>query len=243
MARSDRHRRETGVLRAAKATGAAVGTVLVGVQTTRERLNAFLLPIAWWTGVAGLVALALSGALWLLPAERWPAALDPDHLPVYLTVSLVLASLLGWGCMLQGLARVRRAVGWRVGGWLFVLLPLGCAVAGALDVHGVIALDDLPGAPWAARALRWYPPLVVSLALVVYVALKARPRDEGRFERAAWFTAVVAPYALLIATIALGVEASWLEGPVADTVDELGSWAIVLQVVLAYFVGGGGATP
>lgn len=217
-------------------TARLIAVPLTLVQTTREAANRLLLPVAIVVGAIGMACLVGCLILLAVPHERWPALLTPGQLPIYMTLSLVASSLLGWGCMQTGLGRMRGAVGWTVGGWLFVLLPLVCAVLTVLGASEVLTLDEWAGAPWTGRILRWYPPAVVLASLGVYVTTQVRKPGEDRLARNMGSIALVLPYVALLATLVLGVESPLLSESLRDAVESLGSGAIVVQVVLAYFL-------
>lgn len=208
----------------------------------RERLNAAVLPVAMLAGGAGMVALLACASLVALPAERRPLEAPDDRVATWGMLALCAASLLGWGCMQLGMRRLRAAVGWRVGGWLFVLGPLVCATAGL--VVGKTDLVDPAALPhhelwWPV--VRFYPPSIVALCIVVYVLGRGRRQDGGtrRWLERGWALLLVAPYALLIGVLAFGLPLPWLSDGLKDTLGELGAWALVLQIILAFFVGGG----
>jgi len=246
------HERRSSSGRLVAATGRLAGGAVAGAQSARERLNTFLKPIAKGVGFGGLGALAGCFVLWAIREELWPPFLDPDHLPVYVMVSLVAASLMGWGCMLDGLVVLRRKVGWKLGGWLFVLAPLVCAVFGLLAGQEVIAPGEWgQWGGWALVVATWYTPLVVTACLLAYFLTEADLRDGDRkrvAKRSAWSLLLIAPYAFLLAAMVFGVDPDFLEleleleDHLEDTVEELGSWAIVLQVAFAYFLCGASAS-
>lgn len=213
-----------------------VSGALQRVQVHAERLEVASQVLAIWGGGAGLVALAACGALALLPAERWPAALDPDRLPTYVVLSVVVASLAGWGIVQQGMMRLRQALGPIVGGLLFVLLPIVCGGLDLLVAHDLVDLSTWPGDPWLGPVVRWYSPVLVAVTLVAYGTWKARPRAPGRLGRGLGLALVVAPYALLMASLTFGVDAPWLNGPLGEAVEELGGGALAAQLVLAFLV-------
>ncbi|HBP21822.1 MAG TPA: hypothetical protein DEA08_29060 [Planctomycetes bacterium] len=212
---------------------------VTAAQRTREVTNALLLPVAVLIGVAGMFALLGCGVLASIPHERWPSGLNPEQLPVYLTTSLIAASLLGWGCMQSGLGRMREAIGWTVGGWLLVLLPLVCAVLVLLASKEVISsLEQWPLAPWSGRLLRWYPPTLMVIALGVYLWVqwgKAK-KGEDRLVRRAGATVLVLPYVALISVLVFGVDSPLLNDSLSEVIEWLGGSAVVVQLVLAYFI-------
>lgn len=214
-----------------------VGAVVDGVQTARERLNGALLPWAWRIGWVGMSALVVCAVLWIIDEERWPEGLEGDLLPYYALASLVAASLLGWGCMQVGMRRIREAVGGRIGRWMFVLAPLVCAVLVLLQVREVIDMATWQGGESIALVARWYPPTLVALGLLSYLTRKLdEDQEPGRYERGAWLVLLLAPYAFLMAHVVVRVDVPWLSESLEDTLDEVGTTAIVIQIVLAYFV-------
>lgn len=208
----------------------------------REQTNAAILPLARTAGLVGLVALGVCAALLQVPEASRPDALEDEPLAFYTMLALATSSLLGWGCMQMGLARVRKAVGWRTGGYLFVLLPLACATTGLVFGSGdLFHAEDVPGHQVWWPFVRFYPPCVVVGALLAFLFTKTTEGEgAARVARGGWALLSVAPYAALIAVLAFGVEVEWLHDGLEDTLDELGAWALVLQVILAFFVGGGG---
>ena len=237
MGRTSKSQRNKSVVDVAVAAGTAIGAV----QTGRERLNAFLLPFAWWVGALGLMALCSCGVLAAMSEDDWPEILDPDQLPLYAMGSLVAGSLLGWGCMQTGLARLRRAVGWRVGGWFFVLLPIACCVVVLLDGR-LFAMTEWEYGAHVALAVRWYPPILIGLCLVSFVVGEARKEGEGGVQRGAWSLLLIGPYVLLMATLVLGLQAPGLTETLEETLEEMGSGAIVAQVAFGYFLAAGASS-
>jgi hypothetical protein len=223
-----------------KTTRAMVAVAQVPL-TMRERLNKGLLPVAFVGGLIGMGMLASCGALYLLPEESWPEALEREHLGTYMTLSLLAASLLGWGCMQKGLGRMRKAVGQGVGGWLFVGLPMACAASLLALSQGWLDPGERYG-PGLYLFSYWYPPGLVAVSLLAYVTGRSRLGEQGRFERGLLFTVLVAPYALLMAYLVVGFKAPWIDDRLEESIQDLGSGAIVAQVALAYFCGGGSSS-
>lgn len=211
-------------------------------QTFRERVNGVIYPGARAAGGLGLLVLAVWLGLRLLPPERWESLLDPDHLPVLLTVGLCVSSLLGWACMVQGMRRARAKLPPAAGGFLFVWLTMACGLLTVLGAWEWVAPDEWPGGAALAPFVRWYPPtLVVSFVALNLIALASDPEQGGH--RAALGEAVLCvPYALLLLAFVWG---TWvtpgLQESLEETIDALGAGAIVLQVGLAWFVTAGAA--
>ncbi|MCA8924034.1 MAG: hypothetical protein KDD82_19650 [Planctomycetes bacterium] len=207
------------------------------VVTARTRVNGILRPVARVTGTFGFVVLLLVLALRLLPEERWPGILTPDHWPFYFGLSLAVASLLGWTFMLEGLVALRQRTGWTIGGWLFVFLPVVCALLTASHAHGWVAWDEVRHG-WLLGLARWYPPGVVGSCLFAFWYLDAKKHD-GKGARTALTAALITPYVLLFGTLALGFRVELLADSWEETLHSLGSWALVLQIALAFFAAGG----
>lgn len=221
------------------------GLPILAVQTARERLNGFLLPWAWRVGWLGMSALVVCGALAILDPAHWPtlggAELDEDHLAPAAVGSLVFASLVGWGCMQVGMRRVRKAVGMKLGGYLFVVLPVFCALLVLAQVRGWIDVRTWPAGEWVHPFARFYTPLLVAIGLTSYLLQRLTAGKEEddrtrRLERGLWLLLVLAPYALLMTHLALGADVPWLADPLEDALRQYGTAALVIQVVLAYFV-------
>ena len=149
-------------------------------------------------------------------------------------MSLALASLLGWTCVHDGQGRIQRRLPRAVAALLFVVLPIGCAL---LSLAGPRRIESWGGpAPshWIWPCVRWYGPVAVVANLVAFVTWKAR----GRYGRGAWFALLIAPYAALFAYLVFGVDVAGLDEAHHATMSALGSWAVALQLALAFFVGG-----
>ncbi|MBE7490928.1 MAG: hypothetical protein HS108_04125 [Planctomycetes bacterium] len=207
-------------------------------KTLKRRFDAAARWLAWHVGWAGAVALTLCGLLWLAPAESWDgvAGLRASHWPVYAMVALMTASLLGWSFVEAGQDRIEHRVGKGVSAVLFVVLPVFCLACtlwpGALERE--IGPDR--GHPlWLA--VRWYPPLLTMLCAAVFLTWKSRPRRRVYWDRGAGYALLLAPYALLFAVLELGVRWQWLSDAHGRTLSELGSAAIVLQIVAAFVIG------
>lgn len=208
--------------------------------TLPERLRRALVPFAFWIGWLGVAGLIGCGVLALTEPESWPAALEPDRLPLYAVLSLCVASLIGWGCVQDGETRVRRTVGRPTALVLFVVLPLACAAVSFLDTHllgGAIA--ERPGGAWVLAFARWYTPALVAISLVAFLSWRTRPRQRIYVSRGAWFVVLVSPYALLLAVLLFDLPAPWVEEPVEDTLGTLGESSVAAHLIVGYFLGDG----
>lgn len=209
-------------------------------KALKRKFDAAVRWFAWHAGWAGAFALALCGLLWLAPRDTWDgiAGLRADNWPVYAMVALVTSSLLGWSFVNIGQDRVQKRVGKGVSAVAFVVLPLFClantlwpdALAGEIG-------NDRQHPVWLF--VRWYPPLVTMLCAAVFLGWKSRPRKRVYWDRGAGYALLLAPYALLFAVLELGVHLDWVNQAHRQTVDALGSSAIVLQIVVAFFISAG----
>ncbi|MCG3133241.1 MAG: hypothetical protein HMLKMBBP_00366 [Planctomycetes bacterium] len=228
--------------RRAGAPGAAgrVGRAITDVAAIPKRIDDRVRPFAQAAGWAGIAALAACLALRGASADAWPFGLGPSDFPVCVTVSLVAASLLGWSFMQEGQARIERAVGRGASLALFVFAPLAAAAAGWIEHRS--ELPDETRRAWSAAfaAARWYAPAVVAAGLVAFFVRGTRVRAL----RTAWRATLALPYAALLAALVFGVRLPWvgdeLRAALGETLGSLGTGAVALQIVLAWFVGGTG---
>jgi hypothetical protein len=200
----------------------------------KSRFEAFLRPTARVVGAIGIAMLVACGVLAETPSSEWPARLDPSHLPVYVMVSLVVASLLGWTCVHDGQVRIRRAIGKTASLGAFVILPISFAILGFVGAQRLAPLGGPPPWHWFWQLVRWYGPGLVVLSLVSFITWKSR----GRYGRGAWFVLLVAPYAALFAYAVFGVRIEAIDEAHHTTMRALGTWAVAIQLAMAFFVGG-----
>jgi hypothetical protein len=200
----------------------------------KSKVNDFIRPAMRVLGVAGLGMVAGCVVLWSTPAEQWPRWLDPGLLPVYAMISLSVASLLGWTFVNDGQTRIRRKIGAQASLWAFVILPISFAIAGFIGAARFAAVGGPPPWHWFWDVVHWYGPLLAVASLWAFLSWKSR----GRFARGAWFGILVAPYAILLAFLVFGLPITQVDAAHHATLRSLGTWAVALQFVLGYFVGG-----
>ncbi|MBX3475209.1 MAG: hypothetical protein KF754_12565 [Planctomycetes bacterium] len=209
-------------------------------RALKRKLETGVRAFAWYAGWVGAFALALCGLLWLAPASTWDGALGlkASHWPVYTLVALVTAGLLGWNFVESGQDRIEKRVGRGVSAVLFVVLPLFCLAS-------TLWPDALSREIGTGRDhpvwlfVRWYPPLCTIACAAVFLSWKSRPRKRVYWDRGLGYALLLAPYAVLFAVLELGVRLQWLDASHRETIDALGSAAIVLQIVLTFFVSAG----
>jgi hypothetical protein len=216
---------------------ARVARAALDAATLPKRLDERVRPVAAALGWAGMAALAACFALrWVDPAA-WPLGLRPERMPVYATVALVAASLVGWSYMQEGQARIERRAGRQLGFVLFVALPLLATLLTLADDHALLRADTRADWSTALLVARWYTPAAVLASLWAFLASRLRGRAAGRAVRAAAYGALLAPYAVLLAALVFGFRFPWIAEPLHDTLRALGGGAAAVQLVLAWFVG------
>lgn len=212
-------------------------------RSARARKRAFdnaVKAFAWYAGWVGMALLAIVGLLWLLPRDSWDgmAGLDAAHLPIYTLVALLMASLVGWWYINKGEDRIKQRIGRTLHIVAFVVVPLACMAAGFLQATIADATNmQPPGHPFWLF-VRWYPPVLVLICAAVFLAWKARPRRHVYLDRGLGYALLFLPYALLFAYLAADVYVDWLDDSLHDTLASAGGYAIVMQLVFAYFIGG-----
>jgi hypothetical protein len=211
----------------------AAAEVVAYPWTVKSRIEAVIRPSARVAGAAGIAMLVGCAVLSETPAEEWPDWLSPERLPVYWMVSLAVASLLGWTFVNDGQKRIKRSIGAKVSLWAFVVLPISFAILGLIGAHRFASVGGPGTEHWFWKVVRWYGPVLVILSLVAFLTWKSR----GRYGRGAWFVLLIAPYAALFTVLVLHVRVGPLEDAHAATIRALGTWAITLQLALAFFVG------
>ena len=183
-------------------------------------------------GWAGMAMLAGCGVLALIPSQHWPPVLHRGHLQLYIAICLIPASLLGWRLVNAGEERLKDRFGQRISLFFFVILPLVC-FASRLFVEPLQSATGLPAGHGLWTFLRFYPAGVVALALATFLVHRVRLTVW----KAAWSLVLLAPFALLFLNLELGLQLGWIDAHVHRTMSLLGEGAIVVQLVMAYFVG------
>jgi hypothetical protein len=216
-------------------TAAEVGRTLKAAATLPKRIDARIRPAAILLGWLGVAALAALFVLARTPDADWPAGLTRERLPVYGTLALVAASLLGWASMQDGQARLERALGRTLGSLCFLVLPLAAAGLGLAESH--LELSPETRAAWrpAFVAAHWYGPCAVVACLAAFLRSKA-----ARTGRLVLHILLLLPFASLLAALVFGFRLPWVDEPLRATLRSLGGSAVALQLVLAWFIGGAG---
>jgi hypothetical protein len=184
-------------------------------------------------GAIGVAMLVGCAVLARTPAEEWPRTLDPAHLPVYVVLSLSVASLLGWAYVQEAQDRIESRLGRIVSIAVFVVLPLVFALAGLLGPARVAQVGGPAPGHWFWTLARWYGPAVILASLVVFVRTRVL---RGKFHGIV-FGLLVLPYVVLTAYLVFGLSFGGLDAAHHATMQALGTWAIALQLALTVFVG------
>jgi len=209
-------------------------------RALKRKFDAGVRTFAWYAGWLGAVSLALCGLLWLAPPSSWDGAagLRAENWPIYAMLSLITASLLGWSFVNMGQDRLQKRLGKSVSAVLFVILPLFCLA----NTLWPAALESEIGASHSHPVwifIRWYPPLATIGCAAVFLSWKSRPRKRVYWDRGAGYALLLAPYALLFAVLELGVHLDWVSAAHRETLSKLGNLALVLQIVVAFFISAG----
>lgn len=218
-------------------------TLRSAARSARARKRAFddaVKAFAWYAGWIGMALLALAGVIWAFGPERLDGAmgLRAHDLPIYTMAALIMASLLGWWYINKGEDRIKRRIGRHAALGLFVILPLVCMAAGLLQKQLVGATGWQPPDHPLWLFVHWYPPLLVVASAISFLTWKARPRKHVYLDRGLGYALLFTPYALLFAYLALGMHLGWIDQHLHETLAAAGGYALVLQLVFAYFIGG-----
>ncbi len=186
-----------------------------------------LATVAGWLGVAALGAVT---PLWLSRRD--------EQTTVWLVGALLAASLVGWRNVNEGQNALSRAIGPGLGMFIFFWLPLACGAASLFEARLVEATGfAAPDHPFWLF-VRWFPPLTVMVCAAAYLKRQALPRSRVHFWRGIGSIVLLLPYALLFAYLVLHLSVEPLEGPLHETMAQVGRYSIIVQILLMYFVGG-----
>ena len=200
----------------------------------KSKVDDFVRPTMRVLGVVGLGMLAGCIVLWQTPPEQWPPSLEPRLLSVYAMISLSVASLLGWTFVHDGQQRIRKKIGRRTSLVVYVILPISFAIVGFIGAARFAAVGGPSSSHWFWTVVHWYGPVLAVTSLWAFLSWKSR----GRFSRGAWFGVLVAPYAILLAMLVFGLRFTSVDEAHLTTLRALGTWAVALQFVLGYCIGG-----
>lgn len=186
-----------------------------------------LATVVGWLGVAALGAVT---PLWLSRRD--------EQTTVWLVSALLAASLVGWRNVNEGQNALSRAIGPGLGMFIFFWLPLACGAASLFEARLVEATGfAAPDHPFWLF-VRWFPPLTVMVCAAAYLKRQALPRSRVHFWRGIGSIVLLLPYALLFAYLVLHMSVEPLEGPLHETMAQVGRYSIIVQILLMYFVGG-----
>jgi len=201
------------------------------ISARKRAFDAAVKTLAWYVGWLGMLLLAACGGLWLL-------APDMAHLPLYTMGAMLLASFVGWLYVNKGQDRIKKHLGKPVNILLFLVLTTGCLVAGIAQDWIAETTGWQPPDHLFWQFVRWYPIVLVIVCACVFLLWKSKPRKHVYLDRGLGYALLFAPYALLFAYLSLGVHMDWIDESLHGTLGALGRYAIVAQLLMAFFIGG-----
>lgn len=191
---------------------------------------------AFFVGWGGVALLLGCGVLALLPNEWWDGwlGLKSQDLAMYFVVCLLFSSLVGWRYMVIGQQRFRGKLGKVPAQIVLVWLPITCLLAGLL--RGSVFSDVQSTAFWVF--VFWYPISVVFVSLFMFLIWRSKPRRNVYWDRSARYLILMTPYMAIFLVMAVDIGNWWTEHYIKQTLQTYGQSAIIIQLVIAYFVGG-----
>lgn len=208
----------------------AISSAAASTRRAKERFDAGVMRLATVAGWLGVAALGAVTPLWLSRRD--------EQTTVWLVGALLAASLVGWRNVNEGQNALSRAIGPGLGMFIFFWLPLACGAASLFEARLVEATGfAAPDHPFWLF-VRWFPPLTVMVCAAAYLKRQALPRSRVHFWRGIGSIVLLLPYALLFAYLVLHLSVEPLEGPLHETMAQVGRYSIIVQILLMYFVGG-----
>lgn len=199
-------------------------------RALKARLDRGIEGVAWVGGWVGLCALVVCALAWCLGEGH-------DDLVKWTVLALLLSSLIGWRLVNRGQQLLARRMSRLVAFVLFFVLPSACGLAVWLEAEAARLTGYTPPHHPFWWFVLWYSPTLVAICALAYFKRMAWPRSRPHFWRAAGVLALLAPYGLLFAYLVLHLRVEALEGPLHETLTGLGRYSLVIQLLLAYFVG------
>lgn len=208
----------------------AISSAAASTRRAKERFDAGVMRLATVAGWLGVAALGAVTPLWLSRRD--------EQTTVWLVSALLAASLVGWRNVNEGQNALSRAIGPGLGMFIFFWLPLACGAASLFEARLAEATGfAAPDHPFWLF-VRWFPPLTVMVCAAAYLKRQALPRSRVHFWRGLGSIVLLLPYALLFAYLVLHMSVEPLEGPLHETMAQVGRYSIIVQILLMYFVGG-----
>ncbi|CAG0950880.1 hypothetical protein PLCT2_00187 [Planctomycetaceae bacterium] len=208
----------------------AISSAAASTRRAKERFDAGVMRLASLVGWIGVAALCVLTPLWLSRRD--------EQSTIWLVSALLAASLVGWRNVNEGQNALSRAIGPGLGMFIFFWLPLCCGAASLFEERLVEATGfAAPDHPFWLF-VRWFPPLTVMVCAAAYLKRQALPRSRVHFWRGVGSIVLLLPYALLFAYLVLHLSVEPLEGPLHETLAQVGRYSIIVQILLMYFVGG-----
>jgi hypothetical protein len=207
-----------------------IGDAARSTRRAKQRFDAVVTQVATVVGWLGVAALCVLVPLWLSGRD--------EKMSVWMVCALMAASLVGWRYVNEGQNVLARKMGFVFASILFFWLPLACGAATLFQARLVDATGfAAPGHPFWLFVF-WYPPITVMVCAAAFIKRQALPRSRLYFWRGLGSIVLLVPYALLFAYLVLHMRVEPLEGPLHETLGDVGRYSIIVQLLLMYFVGG-----
>ncbi len=203
-------------------------------RRTKRRFDVGVTQFAWAAGWLGTGLLLVCALLWMLPRS---GGVPAESLVPATVGALLLASLVGWGFVNEGQNAVARRFPPLVGFLAFFALPLSCGLIGLFEAAVSRATGFAPPNHPFWLFVTWYPPLLVMSCAAVYFKRQAWPRSRLHLARTLWVLLLFVPYALLFGYLVLHLRIDALADPLHETLGKLGQYGLIVQILLAFFVG------
>ncbi|CAG0933358.1 hypothetical protein PLCT1_02343 [Planctomycetaceae bacterium] len=197
----------------------------------KESFDRFVMKVALVVGWAGVAALCALAPMWYWGGRD-------EKLGAWMIGAVMAASLVGWGYINEGQNELSRRMGGALGMIVFFWLPLACGAATLLEARLAHWTGFAPPDHPFWLFVRWYPPVMVMWCAATYLKRQALPRARLHFWRGVGSIVLLLPYAILFAYLVLHLRVEPLEGPLHETLGEVGRYSIIVQLLLMYFVGG-----
>lgn len=211
-------------------------TAILKGKRVKHMFDSTVFTGAFFVGWAGAALLICCGVLALLPNEWWDGwlGLRSQDLAMYFVVSLLLSSLIGWRYMVIGQRRLRDKLGKLPAQIVLVWLPITCLLCGFL--RGSVLSGIESSIFWAF--VLWFPICIILFSLLMFLVWRSKPRRNVYWDRSARYLILMTPYLALFLVMAVDIGNWWTDHYIKQTLQTYGQSAIIIQLVIAYFVGG-----
>ncbi|MHC4840678.1 MAG: hypothetical protein ACYTDT_06885 [Planctomycetota bacterium] len=205
-------------------------------KTAKRAFDKTVFTLAFFVGWCGVGLLFACCLLWLFPVDWWDGwlGLKGNDMPIYFVICLSFASLVGWRYTVIGQARLQNRLGKLPSQIALVWLPIACLLCGFLRNSTLSGINSTGF--WAF--VFWYPLSVVLFSLAMFLLWRSKPRRNVYWDRSARYLLLMTPYLALFLVMAVDIGNWWTDHYIKQTLQTWGQSAIIIQLVIAYFVGG-----